>query len=117
MSFKGTGGEKPATIEGMIVRDADRLGRDRRDRHRARFRLRRGAMPGRMHDPDVSPRGEMTEAEYRASTSTTVNHFYEKLFQLKHLMNTRAGREIAEARDQFMRAYLDEFFAEWAGKA
>ncbi len=116
VSFKGTGTAKPATIEGMVVQDADRL-----DAIGAIGIARAFAYGGSharsLHDPDVPPRGEMTEAEYRTSTSTTVNHFYEKLFKLKGHMNTRAGREIAEARDRFMRAYLDEFLAEWDGKA
>lgn len=116
VSFKGTGTAKPATIEGMVVQDADRL-----DAIGAIGIARAFAYGGNharsLHDPDVPPRGEMTEAEYRASTSTTVNHFYEKLFKLKGLLNTRAGREIAEARDRFMRAYLDEFIAEWDGMA
>ena len=116
VSYKGTGALKPTTIEGMVVQDADRL-----DAIGAIGIARAFAYGGNhartLHDPAVPPRGEMTETEYRASTSTTVNHFYEKLFKLKGLMNTRAGREIAEARDRFMRAYLDEFLAEWDGMA
>ena len=116
VSYKGTGTIKPKTIEGMVVQDADRL-----DAIGAIGIARTFAYGGSnaraMHDPEVHPRGEITETEYRASTSTSINHFYEKLLKLKELMNTRAGREIAEARDMFMRAYLDEFLAEWDGRA
>ena len=116
VSFKGTGTARPATIEGMVVQDADRL-----DAIGAIGIARAFAYGGSharaMHDPEVSPRGEMTEQEYRKSMSTTVNHFYEKLLKLKTLMNTRAGREIAEERDRFMRAYLAEFLKEWDGEA
>lgn len=57
----------------------------------------------------------MNAEEYRSSRSTTVNHFYEKLLRLRALMNTDAARAIAEARDAYMRSYLEEFFAEWEG--
>ncbi len=31
-------------------------------------------------------------------------------------MNTAYARQLAEARHRYMQAYLDEFFAEWAGE-
>ena len=42
--------------------------------------------------------------------------FYEKLFRLRDLMNTETARRIADRRDAFMRAFLDEFYAEWNGE-
>lgn len=47
---------------------------------------------------------------------TTIRHFYDKLFQLKDLMNTDTAKEIANQRDQVMRSFVEEFYAEWNGK-
>ena len=49
-----------------------------------------------MYDPSLPPREQMTREEYRNGRSTTINHFYEKLFKLKDLMNTSYGKELAE---------------------
>jgi uncharacterized protein len=57
----------------------------------------------------------MTKSEYKKSLSPTVNHFYEKLFLLKDMMNTKTGREMAEERHQFMVDFLDQFYEEWKG--
>ena len=47
--------------------------------------------------------------------STTINHFYEKLFLLKDLMNTDTAKKIAEQRESYMKTYLSEFLDEWEG--
>jgi uncharacterized protein len=60
----------------------------------------------------------MSVEEYKKSGSqTTLNHFYEKLFKLKELMNTETGKKIAEKRHRYMEAYLEQFLSEWEGKA
>ena len=69
-----------------------------------------------MHDPDVLPSLNMSGEEYRKHISTTVNHFYEKLFSLKDMMNTNTAKQIAAARDQYMKDYIAEFLAEWDGE-
>ncbi len=116
VSFKGGNGMRPRAIEGMIVQDADRL--DAIGALGIARAFAYGGSRGRaLHDPDVPPRAHMTEAEYRASESTTVNHFYEKLFQLKSRMNTAEGRRRAESRDLYMRGFLEEFLREWDGEA
>jgi uncharacterized protein len=116
VSFKGTGSARPNTLEGMIVQDADRL--DAIGAIGVARAFAYGGSRGRtMHDPDAPVRETMTEAEYRASESTTVNHFHEKLFKLKSLMNTAEGKRRAEGRDLYMRAFLDQFLREWDGEA
>ena len=47
--------------------------------------------------------------------STTVNHFYEKLFRLRDLMNTDTAKKIAEQREDYMKSYISEFLDEWDG--
>lgn len=51
-----------------------------------------------------------------ADENCTVQHFHEKLFKLKDLMQTRTAQEIAEQRDAFMHEFLDRLMQEFAGK-
>ena len=69
-----------------------------------------------LFDPAILPNMTMSKEEYKASSSPTINHFYEKLLLLKEKMNTKTGRRIAIARHNFMEQYLEQFYAEWDGK-
>lgn len=57
----------------------------------------------------------MTKEQYIHNKSTSINHFYEKLFKLKDMMNTNTARKIANERHEFMRAFLQQFYDEWDG--
>ena len=70
-----------------------------------------------MHHPDIKPNLNMTAEEYRKSNSTTINHFYEKLFNLAHMMNTTTAKKLANGRQEYMKTFVDTFMAEWDGKA
>ena len=69
----------------------------------------------KLFDPSIKPDTNMTKQEYKRSTAPTINHFYEKLLLLSEKMNTKTGKIIAKKRHQFMKQYLDQFYAEWDG--
>lgn len=104
----------PLDINGQIVQDADRLdaigvvgtvrtfifgnGKDRI-----------------MYDEKIKPRDIEDKDTYRDlnAETTTINHFYEKLFKIKDYLNTNLAKEIGEVRDKRMHNFVDEFISEW----
>jgi uncharacterized protein len=115
MSFAGGAKPTPATLEGRVVQDADRL--DALGAIGIARAFAYGGSRGRlMYDPDVPPQEYASAAAYHASGTPTINHFYEKLLLLQDRMNTAYARQLAEARHRYMQAFLDEFLAEWAGE-
>ena len=116
LSFKGAGVRVPMrTREGMVVQDADRL--DALGAIGIARTFAYGGAKGReLYNPQILPERHETAEQYKQSTGTTINHFYEKLLLLKDLMNTETARRIAEERHRFMERFLGRFFAEWDGR-
>ena len=116
VSFGANGGKAPSTLEGKCVQDADRL--DAIGAMGIARAFAYGGSHGRhMYHPDIKPNLNMTSEEYRKSESTTINHFYEKLFKLRGLMNTDVAREIATEREEFMKEFVSRFLDEGEGNS
>lgn len=116
-SFKGAGmKDHMNSKEGQIVQDADRL--DAIGAIGIARTFTYGGYRGRaLYDPSHKPEKHLTFDQYKASSSPTINHFYEKLLLLKKRMHTPEGKRIAEERDAFMQQYLKRFFDEWKGNS
>ena len=116
VSFKGNGTKTPDTLEGKCVQDADRL-----DAIGAIGIARTFAYGGNhnrlIYDPNIKPILNMDYNQYKNANNPTINHFYEKLFKLKDLMNTDTAKNIAQHREMYMKAYISEFMDEWEGIA
>ncbi len=94
VSFSKNWGRRPETQEGRIVQDADRL-----DAMGAVGIARTFAYGGEKGRP----------------LKDSVSHFHEKLLLLKDMMNTEAGRALAEERHAFMLSFLEELEKETGG--
>ncbi|MCX6742700.1 MAG: HD domain-containing protein [Candidatus Parcubacteria bacterium] len=116
LSFKGAGVAVPMkSIEGKIVQDADRL--DAMGAIGIARAFAYGGYKGReIYNPDIKPIMHDSFEQYKNAVSTTINHFYEKLFLLKDLMNTETAKKMAQERHEFMEKFRREFLKEWNNK-
>ena len=93
-------GNTPTTIEAKIVQDADRL-----DAIGAVGIARCFAYGGSVGNILYNPYDNSKDA-------SSVQHFYDKLFKLKDLMNTETAKQIAESRNKYMENFIEEFYSE-----
>jgi uncharacterized protein len=116
VSFKSAGeAKRPATLEGQVVQDADRL--DALGAIGIARTFAYGGYKGRpLYDPAIKPVLHATREERVREKNHTINHFYEKLLLLKDLMNTQTGRELAQERHEYMEEFLKQFYKEWEGE-
>ena len=91
VSFSKNRGKRPATLEGQIVQDADRL-----DAMGAIGIARTFAYGGKVGRP----------------LEDSLRHFDDKLLLLKDEMNTEVAKRIAEHRHKYMEEFLAEFHGE-----
>lgn len=93
-------GNKPSSVEAMIVQDADRL-----DAIGAVGIARCFAYGGSKARILYSPDDKEKEA-------SSIQHFYDKLFKLKDMMHTQTAKTMAKYRHSFMEQYINEFYKE-----
>ncbi|MBL3715751.1 HD domain-containing protein [Lactococcus garvieae] len=97
--------KKELDINGQIVQDADRI--DAMGAWGIVRTLEYGWSKGRtLYDPTIKPQHFSSKSNYHQSEGTTLNHFYEKLFLLKDLLNTAHAKKLAQKRDKIMRDFV-----------
>nr|WP_196796831.1 MULTISPECIES: HD domain-containing protein [unclassified Sporosarcina] len=107
VSFSGGNAKDITSIEGAIVRDADRLDAIGAVGIARAFAFG-GARGRKLYDQQEEARMDMSESEYRTKETATVTHFHEKLLLLKNLMVTKEGTRLAEERHHFMEEFLQQ---------
>ncbi|HVM44360.1 MAG TPA: HD domain-containing protein [Candidatus Thermoplasmatota archaeon] len=103
------GGKKPMSTEAAVVGDADKLDAIGAIGIARAFSF--GGLKGRplWDGTDTTP----AEVYVSGRMGTTVQHFFDKLLRLQDDFNTASGRRLGRERTEFLRLYLDRFFAEW----
>lgn len=116
ISFHKTFEEKKFdSLELRVIQDADRLDAIGAIGIARAFNYG-GHKNFKLYDPGIEPDLHMDKETYKKSDAPTINHFYEKLFLLKDMMNTSTGKKLAEDRHAFMKSFVDQFMNEWEGK-
>lgn len=98
----------PASLEAQLVQDADRL-----DALGAVGLARMFYISGRMGRALAHPTDPLARRRARDDMAYALDHIEEKLAKLPGMMQTAAGRALAQERLQLMLAFRDVFVAEW----
>lgn len=115
VSFKSVDQARPASIEGRLVQDADRL--DALGAiGLARLFAFGGSRDRSIHIPTEAPVLGMDADAYQAHRGTSVNHIHEKILHLRDLLNTDAARELGDPRHRYVEDFLARLLDEWEGR-
>ena len=93
----------PATIEGKILQDADRL-----DALGAIGIARVFATGGSLKRPFYNIDDPFCKSRSPNDKIWTVDHFFQKLLTLESLMNTKSGKSEAKKRTKVLKDYLKQ---------
>jgi uncharacterized protein len=97
----------PATLEGKILQDADRL-----DAIGAIGIARVFAVSGSEKRPFYNVKDPFCKSRTPDDSIWTLDHFYRKLLKLESLMNTKSGKIEAKRRTKVMKEFLNELKTE-----
>ena len=99
--------QRPSSIEGRILQDADRL-----DALGAIGIARVFATGGSIGRPFYDPGDPFCEERSPDDRTWTLDHFYKKLLKLRNIMNTESGRAEAARRTRVLESFLAELRGE-----
>lgn len=68
-----------------------------------------------LYDPTLKMK-KLTTSNYDKGYDSSLHHFWEKLFLLKDLFNTKSAKKLALKRHKYMEGYVKQFLLEWEGK-
>lgn len=113
ISYKGAGVKTSMeTLNGKVVQDADRL--DALGAIGIARTFAYGGFAGQpMYDPNIKVHMHDSFEDYKTKKTTSINHFYEKLFLLPERMNTSTAKALAVKRVEIMKKFVSQFELEW----
>lgn len=100
-------GLKPSTLESAIVQDADRL-----DALGAIGILRCASVNTQMKTKFYNEQDPMAKYRDLNDKEFMLDHYFEKLFKLPELMNTKTGKTEAQNRLNFMKMFIAQLESE-----
>lgn len=100
-------GIKPETLEAKILQDADRM-----EALGALGIARNMYVSGRMSSQLFHAEDPLAENRGLDDKKYALDHFEVKLLKLPAMMQTKAGRQIAESRAEFLRVYRTQLLKE-----
>ena len=113
VSYKGAKvADQSTSLEGQIVRDADRLDAIGAIGIARAFSYG-GSRARALYDPSIAPTLHESKEAYAQDKGHTINHFYEKLLLLKDRMETPTAQRLAAERHAVMEQFIDQFKQEW----